>query len=307
MRWRPCLAIFVESELWPNLLLGARESGCRLALLGARISDDSARGWARAPGAARALLSAFDLILAQDAQSWSRLKALGAKVSGELDLKQAAAPLPHDEAELEALKAELCGRPVVVAASTHPGEDEQIVAAFQALPEPRPVLVLAPRHPARGRDIAEMLRAQGLKHSRRSVGERLVGDTEVYLADTLGELGLFFRLAQVVVMGGGFGEGVGGHNPLEPARLGLPVVTGPDVANFRETYAGLIQAHAALMTPHQAALNAALSDLLANPERAAQMGERARAHAESRHDAAKAALIALDPLLPPKPRARARR
>jgi 3-deoxy-D-manno-octulosonic-acid transferase len=299
--WRPCLAVFVESELWPNLLLGARKSGCRLALLGARISDDSARGWARAPRAARALLQAFDLILAQDAQSWARLKALGAKVAGELDLKQAAAPLPHDEAELEALKAELCGRPVVVAASTHPGEDEQIVTAFKALPEPRPLLVLAPRHPARGKDIAEMLRAQGLRHSRRSVGDRLLGDTEVYLADTLGELGLLFRLAQVVVMGGGFGEGVGGHNPLEPARLGLPVVTGPDVANFRETYAGLIHAHAALMTPHQAALNAALADLLSNPERAAQMGERARAHAESRHDAAKAALTALEPLLPPKP------
>ena len=100
-------------------------------------------------------------------------------------------------------------------------------------------------------------------------------------------------------MGGGFGDGVGGHNPLEPARLGLPVVTGPDVANFRETYAGLLHAHAALMTPHQAALNAALADLIANPERAAQMGERAKAHAQSRHDAAKAALEALQPLLPP--------
>ena len=299
--WRPCLAVFVESELWPNLLLGARKSGCRLALLGARISDDSARGWARAPRAARALLSAFDLILAQDANSWARLKALGAKVAGELDLKQAAAPLPHDEAELEAMKAELCGRPVVVAASTHPGEEEQIVAALKTLPEPRPLLVLAPRHPARGKDVAEMLRAQGLRHARRSVGDRLLGDTEVYLADTLGELGLLFRLAEVVIMGGGFGEGVGGHNPLEPARLGLPVVTGPDVANFRETYAGLLHAHAALMTPHQAALNAALAELLADPVRAAQMGERARAQAESRHDAAKAALAALEPLLPPKP------
>ena len=299
--WRPCLAVFVESELWPNLLHYACEAGCRLALLGARISDDSARGWARAPRSARALLSAFDLILAQDVRSWTKLKDLGAKVAGELDLKQAAAPLPHDEAELQALKDELSGRPVVVAASTHPGEDEQVVAALRALPEPRPLLVLAPRHPARGRDLAEMLRAQGVKLSRRSIGERIAGDTEIYLADTLGELGLFFRLAQVVVMGGGFGEGVGGHNPLEPARLGLPVVTGPDIANFNETYAGLLHAHAALMTPHQAALNAALADLLANPERAAQMGARAKAHAESRHDAAKAALAALEPLLPKAP------
>ncbi len=299
--WRPSLAVFVESELWPNLLHHARKEGCKLALLGARISDESARGWARAPRSARALLSAFDLILAQDAKSWTRLRDLGGKVAGVLDLKQAAAPLPHDEAELQALKDELSGRPVLVAASTHPGEEEQMVAALRALPHPRPLLVLAPRHPARGRDLAEMLRAQGLKLSRRSIGERIAGDTEIYLADTLGELGLLFRLAQVVVMGGGFGEGVGGHNPLEPARLGLPVLTGPDVANFQETYAGLLHAHAALMTPHQAALNAALADLLANPERAAQMGARAQAHAESRHDAAKAALAALEPLLPKAP------
>ena len=304
--WKPCLAIFVESELWPNLLLGARKAGCRLALLGARLSDDSAKGWARAPKSARDLLSGFDLILAQDSVSWKKLRDLGAKVAGELDLKQAAAPLSHDEAELDALKGEICGRPVVVAASTHPGEEDQVVQAIRALPHPRPLLVLAPRHPARGRDLAEALRAQGLKLSRRSLGERILGDTEVYLADTLGELGLLFRLAQVVVMGGGFGQGVGGHNPLEPARLGLPVVTGPDVANFRETYAGLIHAHAAVMTPHQAALNAAVADLLANPERAAAMGERARAHAQSRHDAAKAALAALEPLLP-KPPKKARR
>jgi 3-deoxy-D-manno-octulosonic-acid transferase len=121
--WRPCLAVFVESELWPNLLRKARNANCKLALLGARISDDTARGWTRAPRAARSLFSAFDLILAQDAQSWSRLRALGANVTGELDLKRAAAPLPHNEAELKVLEDEICGRPVVVAASTHPGEE----------------------------------------------------------------------------------------------------------------------------------------------------------------------------------------
>ncbi len=302
--WRPCLAVFVESELWPNLLLGARRSGCRLALLSARVSDDSARGWTRAPRAARQLFAAFDLILAQDAQSWTKLRDLGAKVTGELDLKQASAPLPHDDAELRALQDDICGRPVVVAASTHPGEENKVAAAVRALPEPRPLLVLVPRHPARGKDLAETLRTQGHRLSRRSLGERIAADTEIYLADTLGELGLLFRLAQVVVMGGAFSDGIGGHNPLEPARLGLPVITGSDVANFAETYSGLIKAHAAVMTPHQAALEAALSDLLANPERAAAMGARAKAHAEKRHDAAKAAVAALGPLLP-APRARA--
>ena len=302
--WRPCLGVFVESELWPNLLFCARKSGCRLALLGARVSDDSARGWTRAPRAARALFAVFDLILAQDARSWSRLRDLGARVTGELDLKQAAAPLPHDEAELRALRDEIGGRAVVMAASTHPGEEDKVVAAVRALPHPRPLLVLAPRHPARGKDLAEALRAQGCRLSRRSLGERIAAATEIYLADTLGELGLLFRLATVVVMGGGFGEGVGGHNPLEPARLGLPVISGSDVANFGETYAGLVKAHAAVLTPHQAALQAALADLLANPERAAAMGARAKVQAEVRHDAAKAAVAALTPLLPPAPRAR---
>jgi 3-deoxy-D-manno-octulosonic-acid transferase len=299
--WRPCLAVFVESELWPNLLLQAHTSGCRLALLGARVSEDSAKGWARAPAAAREMLGAFDLILTQDAASRARFEALGAKVAGELDLKQAAAPLPHDAAELAKLQAETGGRPVILAASTHPGEDEQMVAALKALPEPRPLMVIVPRHPIRAGDLADALRAQGLRLSRRSLGERIAADTEIYLADTLGELGLFFRLAHLVVMGGSFGEGIGGHNPLEPARLGKPVVTGPDVVNFRETYAALIAAHAALMTPHQAALNAMLSELLADPERLEVMGDAAKAHAEASADAAKIALAALTPLLPQAP------
>src|SRR6201999_3980937 len=113
---------------------------------------------------------------------------------------------------LQTLQAEIGGRSEVVAASTHPGGEEQVVAAFKAPAAPPPLPVLAPRHPARGKDLAEMLRAQGLRLARRSIGERIAGDTEVYLADTLGELGLFFRLAEVVVMGGGFGDGVGGHN-----------------------------------------------------------------------------------------------
>ena len=299
--WRPCLAVFAESELWPNLILQARAQGCRLALLGARISEDSAKGWARAPAAARRMFGCFDTVLAQDDASRVRLERLGAQVTGALDLKQAAAPLPHDEAVLRALQAQIGSRPVVVAASTHPGEDEQVVEAVRALPEPRPLLVLAPRHPARAAALADVLKAQGLRLSRRSLGERILGDTEIYMADTLGELGLFFRLAEVVVMGGSLSGGIGGHNPLEPARLARPVVTGADVANFNETYAALITAHAALMTPHQAALNAALSDLLTDPAVAKAMGERAKALAERGDAVLKTALATLRPLLPKAP------
>jgi 3-deoxy-D-manno-octulosonic-acid transferase len=296
--WRPAVAVFVESELWPNLLLQAKAQGVKLALLGARVSQTSADGWARAPVAARTLLGAFDLILTQDAASRERLEMLGAAVDGELDLKQAAAPLPCDEAELSALAFPLRHRPVLVAASTHPGEDEMIAEAFAHTAAPPALLVLVPRHPARADRIAAALVVQGLRYARRSTGEPIRSDTQVYLADTLGELGLFFRLAQAVVMGGSLTGGVGGHNPLEPARLGLPVITGPDVANFRETYAGLLDAHAALMVDGQAALNQAVADLMAHPDRAREIGLRAKAYAERGGQALAAAMAALKPLLP---------
>jgi 3-deoxy-D-manno-octulosonic-acid transferase len=262
---------------------------------------DTAKGWARVPGAAKTLLGAFDLILAQDGVSRARLETLGATVEGELDLKQTAPPLPYDDADLAELKASIGDRAVLVAASTHPGEDEMIVQAFAAIPPPWPLLILVPRHPARADRIAETLGALALPYARRSLGEPITPATRIYLADTLGELGLFFRLAQAVVMGGSLTGGVGGHNPLEPARLGLPVITGPDVANFRETYAGLLDGHAALMVADQAGLDAAVADLMAHPERAMQIGLRAKAHAERGVETLARALAALAPLLPPAP------
>jgi 3-deoxy-D-manno-octulosonic-acid transferase len=296
--WRPSLAVFVESELWPNLLLGAKARGCRLALVGARISQTSADGWHRTPRAARTLLGAFDLILTQDGDSRARLEELGAAVAGELDLKQAAAPLPYDEAELSALSFPTHNRPVLVAASTHPGEDEMIAEAFAHTATPPALLILVPRHPARANQIAAALTVQGLSHARRSLGEPLRPDTQVYLADTLGELGLFFRLAQAVVMGGSLTRDIGGHNPLEPARFGLPVITGEDVTNFRETYAGLTGAGAVLTVDGQAGLTDAITGLMADPALARQMGQRAKIYAELGDHALAVALDALLPLLP---------
>jgi 3-deoxy-D-manno-octulosonic-acid transferase len=296
--WRPSLAVFVESELWPNLLLGAKARGCRLALLGARISQTSADGWRRTPQAARTMLGAFDLILTQDGDSRARLEDLGAAVAGELDLKQAAAPLPCDERELSALSFPTRGRPVLVAASTHAREDEMIAEAFAFTATPPALLILVPRHPARAGQIAAALTVQGLSHARRSLGEPLRPDTQVYLADTLGELGLFFRLAQAVVMGGSLTRAVGGHNPLEPARFGLPVITGADVTNFRATYDGLIDAGGAVMVDGQAGLNAAVATLMGDRDRAAWMGRQAKAYTERGDRAFAVALDALLPLLP---------
>lgn len=299
--WRPSLAILVESELWPGLLMYAKAAGTRLALLGARLSERSVKGWAKAPRSARALLSAFDLILAQDALSRSRIEALGGKVVGELDLKSAGAPLDYDDAELARLRSAVGARRVLVGASTHPEEDEIIASILAATPEPRPLLILAPRHPERGAAIAASLTQRGIKVARRSLGEPITDQIQVYLADTLGELGLIYRLADLVIMGGSLTGGVGGHNPLEPARLGLPIVTGPDVANFREAYAGLISAQAAIQAPDQAALTRVVGELLSEPALPAQMGRRAKAYGEAGQHAITSALTALRPLLPKAP------
>jgi 3-deoxy-D-manno-octulosonic-acid transferase len=291
--WRPSLGIFVESELWPNLILEAHRRGVSLGLISARITEQSARRWARYPVAAHALLSSFDLILPQDAATAERVSRLGGAPGPKLNLKLAGAPLSADPAELERLRARLGGRKAIVAASTHPGEDEIVVEAFRsAVRDPEEaVLVIAPRHPERGPDLARRFQAD-----RRGAGEDPAGP--IYVADTLGELGLFFRLADVVVMGGGFLPGIGGHNPLEPARIGCPILTGPKVFNAAEIYAELFAEAAAIEAADAAALARHLRGLLDYPHIARRMGEAALGYADRQGKALDVALDLLTPLLP---------
>ncbi|HUZ13261.1 MAG TPA: glycosyltransferase N-terminal domain-containing protein, partial [Caulobacteraceae bacterium] len=180
--WRPELGIFVESELWPNLILASRRGGTRLALISARITERSARAWRRRPAAARAVLRAFDLILAQDGAAQARLAGLGAEVAGRLNLKRLGAPLGADAVELARLRAAAGGRAVVLALSTHAPEEALVAAAVRPL-TPQPLLVIAPRHPARAGEIAGAL--AGRRLARRTQGDALAAATEVYLADTL--------------------------------------------------------------------------------------------------------------------------
>jgi 3-deoxy-D-manno-octulosonic-acid transferase len=291
--WRPGLAIFVESELWPNLIQDAQARGVRLALLSARMTEASARGWARFPVAAHAIVSAFDVVLPQDDATADRIRRLGGQPGPKLNLKLAGAPLPADAAELARLRALVGRRKVVLAASTHPGEDELVVEAFQtAAPDPaEALLILAPRHPDRGADLAARFQA-----SRRSAGEAPL--VAIHIADTLGELGLFFRLADVVVMGGAFLPGIGGHNPLEPARIGRPILTGPHAFNAAEAYADLFAEAAAIEASDAPTLARHLRGLLDNPTIARRMGEAARAYADRQSAALEDALDRLWPLLP---------
>ncbi len=231
--WRPDLAIFVESELWPNLIVEAKTAGSRLALISGRMSEQSFRGWRRAAGAAAALLANFDLILAKDEIARARFEALGATVDGLWDAKLGAPPLTVDQVELTRLSLVLANRPVIFAASTHPGEEAVVLKAFAQTAPIRPdaLLAIAPRHPARGPELETAVAHIGLTSARRSQGGDPAG-ASVYVADTLGELGLFFRLARAAFIGGSLAPGVGGHNPLEPARLGCPIAAGPFTENW---------------------------------------------------------------------------
>ncbi len=272
--WRPDLAVWTESELWPTTLALTRARGIPMVLINARISGRSYRRWRMLRGPARALLRHFDRILAQDALAGEQLAALGAD-SARLEvvgtLKEGAAPLPHDEAERVAIARAFARRPVWLAASTHAGEEEVAIAVHRAARRALPMLALivAPRHPDRGDALAALLREQGVQVAQRSKGEAIDADTGVYLADTLGEMGLWYRVASVAFVGGSLVP-VGGHNPFEPALLGCAILHGPHVRNFADAYARLAAAGAAAQVGSEAELAETLISVLA-PERAAAM------------------------------------
>ncbi len=266
--WRPALALWVESELWPNLIFETRRRGVPMLLLNARMSPSSLRRWRRIPGLIRQLLQSFDLCLTQSAAEARRLRDLGAQ-SAEYagNLKAAAPPLPADEAALQDLRTTLDRRPRWLAASTHAGEEKAVGLAHLRMRRQFPGLltIVAPRHPDRGGEIADELRSLGLAVARRATGQPVADDTDVYLADTMGELGLFYRLADIAFLGGSL-IAHGGQNPLEAARLGCTVLHGPHIFNFSEAIASLTAADAARQVTDEETLAQAVADLLADPE-----------------------------------------
>ena len=303
---KPSVAVFVESELWPNLILAARDRGVKLVLASARITEKTVAGWRRFPGAVRRILSAFDRILPQDETSVARLESLGARIDGQVNLKLSGEAPPHDPAAFTRLSAAIGDRPVVVAASTHDGEEIAIVRALDKLAD-RLCLIIVPRHPERSADIAAALTRDGYGFAVRSQGREPDRDTDLYVADTLGEMGLFLRLADVVVMGGSFSAAlekppVGGHNPLEPARLGKPAVTGPDMTNWAAVTDALVSAGGLAIVHAPWDLPAVIAPLLADDAGAKQMGERGRRAAAEAGSGLDRLWDALSPLLPPRAR-----
>jgi 3-deoxy-D-manno-octulosonic-acid transferase len=271
--WRPDLALWVESELWPNLVAETDRAGTPLLLLNGRMSQRSLQGWQRLPGLIGPLLACFELCLAQDDAQAERFRRLGAAAATSVgDLKTAAAPLPCDEGELARIAADAADRPLWLAASTHAGEEEAAAEVHRALQRERPsvLTIIAPRHPARAAEIAATLQARGLKVARRSAGETLDGKTDIYLADTLGELGLFYRLAGIAFIGGSLTP-VGGHNPLEAAMLDCAILHGPDMSNCAAMAKSLADAGATIAVADASDLAVAVRRLLNDPvERAAR-------------------------------------
>ena len=281
--WRPDAAVFIESEFWPNLILEARRAVPFMAVVNGRVSPKSYEDWRKKPQTIGYVLSAFDLIIAQDSNNAERLQALsGRDVSTFGNLKNAAAPLPAQEADLEMLRTQIGARPVWLAASTHPGEEEAVIVAHQALGPALPsrLTLLAPRHPERGDEIAALAAQAGIEVAQRSKSAPITPDTGIYIADTLGELGLFYRLSDIAFVGGSLTD-KGGHNPLEPARIGGAILHGPHTFNFAETYDEMRRAGGTALVRNDRELSGALSRLLADEKTRRAMADAARACADA--------------------------
>lgn len=268
--WHPDAAIFVESELWPHMLYLCQSADIPLALVNARLSARSLSRWARYPDTAKMLLSGFSLMLTQNAQMADALIALGAdktRVAAGINLKSLAAPLPVNDALRKDMAQALGTRPVWIAASTHDGEEEAVLAAHETLLKTQPdlCLILAPRHPNRGELVADMITARGWTAQRRSLGALPTSAAQVYLADTLGELGTWYALSKIVFLGGSL-KPIGGHNPFEVAQAGAAVLSGTHVSNFVETFSGLEATGGAVMVANADTLAACVQTWLQDKE-----------------------------------------
>jgi 3-deoxy-D-manno-octulosonic-acid transferase len=282
--WRPDLALWIESEFWPNALTEMRRRGTKLVLVNARISPRTYSRWRWLPSLIRPILDCFDLCLAQSEAEAERLRKLGAKrVDAPGNLKFAAAPLPADGSELTRLSALTGTRPRWLASSTHAGEEEVLGRVHKKLASGLPQLltIIVPRHPGRGNAIAESLRAQGLPVAQRSRGAALDSNTAIYIADTMGELGLFYRLCPIAFIGGSLIPH-GGHNLIEPAQLGCAILHGPHMQNFREIADDMGNANAAITVGDEETLAGALRRLLADPAAASKLAQAAKSVADAK-------------------------
>ncbi|MBI1777163.1 MAG: 3-deoxy-D-manno-octulosonic acid transferase [Proteobacteria bacterium] len=297
--WRPDLALWIESELWPNLVLETASRGIPMVLVNARLSERSLAGWRRFPGLIRPMLASFRLVLAQSKADGERLAGLGAGTLEVLgNLKFAAGALAVDPGQQQGLAAALGERPRWLAANTHEGEESAALAVHRRLARPGLLTMVAPRHPKRGEAIAALIRASGLTLARRSQGELPGNGTDIYLMDTLGEMGLFYALSGIAFIGGSLAP-IGGHNPLEAAHFDTAILVGPDRRNNGAAVEALLSADAALAVSDETSLAAAIASLIDDPARRQALARAAASVIGAHQGVLDSVLERLQPLLPP--------
>jgi len=277
-RWRPSLAIWTESEFWPNLISFTSARDIPMILINARISEKSYRRWRFFKKSLKNLIEKFNYSLIQDEKTVKYFSKIGISSNNfELTgtLKEGSAALPHSETEQVEISKQILNRPVWLAASTHEGEEKLIAAAHRHASKASQglLLIIVPRHPERGLEIASILTKENFKICLRSKKDKISSDTQIYIADTLGELGLWYRIAPVSFVGGSFVP-IGGHNPFEPAALGSAILHGPYVENFKEIYNRLNVAGAAVKIEEASELGVKLIETL-SPENAAKLAQSA--------------------------------
>lgn len=297
--WRPNLALIAESELWPNLITEGRKRGIPFVVVNGRLSPRSYGRWKKFRKTAAALLSRVDLCLAQDHEDAQRFSDLGAqRVLTTGNLKFDVPPPPATPTALAALERSTRGRPVVLSASTHEGEETQIIEAHMRLRQSVPGLltIIAPRHPHRGYDIADVAEGLGAVPVIRSRGHLPDAGTEIYIADTIGELGLFYRIAPIVFMGGSLVKH-GGQNPIEPAKLNSAILHGPHIWNFANVYAKLNRARGAATVTTTESLTNSLALLMHDPALVGSMAQSAKATVDQLGGALDRTFAAIEPYL----------
>lgn len=299
--WKPNMALWFESDLWPNMLMEIKKREISAYLINARLSEKSFSRWQKIPWPLRSLLKTFKTIYAQSEVQAKRFEVFGAthlKVLG--NLKFSAAPLGCDEHELKKLREALGTRPVWLAASTHPKEEDVVMAAHQALRKifPDMLTIIAPRHPHRGTEIATLFEKNGIKTQMRTTVGCPSAQAEVYMANTLGELGIFYRCVSVVFMGGSLEPHIGGHNIIEPAHFNCAILQGPHSRNFQETTYRFEAAQAVITVRDAHELAAQVEVLLTQKETLGRYAGAARALASSQHAALEGLMTDLTPELP---------
>ncbi len=300
-RCRPRALILVETELWPNLIAGCARRGVPTALVNARLSPRSQAGYQRIPALVRPMLESLEVIAAQTGADAARLRQLGARESGvqvtgslKFDIRHSAGTREQGEALRHRLGLD---RSRWIAASTHAGEEEVVLEIQQRLMRHLPgvQLLLAPRHPERSGEVVNLAQRMGLKLVRHSSGEP-AGEADVFLIDLLGQLPACYAASDVAFVGGSLVP-VGGHNVLEPADLGLPVLFGPQVFNFEHICRELLRVGGAHQVRDAQGLESEVDRLLRDASARDRMGRQARELVEANRGSVDRVLALIEPLI----------